>query len=83
MSSDSVPESAPTPPAPVFTVTHGNPTPEELAALVAVLTARGRQPQPQPNEPARTNSAGWSAYWRGVRAPLHPGPGAWRASGRR
>ncbi len=63
---------------PLFSVVRGTPTDEELAALVAVLSTRGHA---APVEVSPTSS-GWSAYWRGVRPPLLPGPGAWRASGR-
>ena len=63
---------------PVFTVVQGQPTDEELAALVIVLTLRAgahaAAPAPGPS--------GWSAYARTVRAPLAPGPDAWRRSGR-
>lgn len=61
---------------PVLTVVHGSPTPEEIAALVVVLMSRPptTSPAPQPNP------SGWSAYRRGVRAPLAPGPGAWRTA---
>ena len=57
-------------------VVRGNPTDEELAAVLLVLSAR-RAPEPAPAE--RPRSTGWSAYWRGVRTPLVHGPGAWRA----
>ena len=62
---------------PLFAVVKGNPTDEDLAALVAVLSLRsggGGEPPPTPG--------GWSAYWRSVRAPVQPGPEAWRMSGR-
>ena len=56
-------------------VVHGNPTAEELAALVAVVAARasvaaepGPPPRPLWGRPA-------------LRPTLTPGPGAWRASG--
>ena len=62
---------------PVITISRGNPTDEELAALVAVLLTR-----PAPATPAVAAASGWSAYWRSVRAPVQPGPGAWRMSGR-
>jgi hypothetical protein len=60
-------------------VVRGEPTDEELAALVAVLTARVRAG-------ARTDAraAAPRRRWReGVpmlRSALHPGRGAWRAS---
>jgi hypothetical protein len=63
--------------APAFSVVKGNPTEEELAALVAVLALRSAADQ----EPQATQT-GWSAYWRSVRAPVQPGPEAWRMSGR-
>ena len=64
---------------PLFRVVEGDPTDEELAAIIAVLIGQLRAaPEPAPPPAA----SGWSAYWRGVRAPLAPGPGSWRASGR-
>ena len=63
---------------PMLSVVKGSPTDEEVAALVAVLTLASRQPAPEP-EP---RPSGWSAYWRSVRAPIIPGPDAWRMSGR-
>jgi hypothetical protein len=59
---------------PLLRVVRGNPTPEELAALIAVVTARGAggEPEPAPVRPL------WGRPI--LRAPLHAGPGAWRAS---
>ncbi|GAA1608709.1 MULTISPECIES: acyl-CoA carboxylase subunit epsilon [Kribbella] len=58
-------------------VVKGNPTPEELAALVTVIAARAAAPRPAPD----TGRAGnWATYWRNTRTPFHPGPGQWRAS---
>ncbi|GAA1699030.1 hypothetical protein GCM10009745_51920 [Kribbella yunnanensis] len=54
----------------------GDPTPEELAALVTVLAARPTAPEPTNTERA----SNWSTYWRNARQPFHPGPGQWRAS---
>ncbi|CAA9358199.1 MAG: hypothetical protein AVDCRST_MAG16-2846 [uncultured Frankineae bacterium] len=60
---------------PLLRVVRGAPSAEELAALVAVVTARTRVPAP-PAAPVR------SRWGRPVlRAPLSPGPGAWHASG--
>ncbi len=53
----------------------GEPTPEELAAVVTVLSARGGAAAPPP---ARAPRSLWAAPV--LRAPLVPGPGAWRAS---
>ena len=60
---------------PLLTVVRGEPTPEQLAALVAVLAARSGGAEPAPVAAAPL----WSAPQ--LRSPLHPGPGAWRASG--
>ncbi len=63
---------------PAFAVVKGQPTDEELAALVTVLALSRRRSEPEPP----TRPSGWSAYWRSVRAPISPGPHAWRMSGR-
>jgi Acyl-CoA carboxylase epsilon subunit len=63
---------------PALEVVKGNPSEDELAALLMVLKARAGASTTAP-KPADN---GWSAYWRAMRAPLHPGPGGWRASGR-
>lgn len=62
---------------PLLRVVRGNPSPEELAALVAVVAARGSA---APAEPTPTPSA-WASRAAGLRRPLPHGPGAWRASG--
>ncbi|QDP95709.1 acyl-CoA carboxylase subunit epsilon [Microlunatus elymi] len=54
----------------------GNPTDEEVAAVVAVLTARAAA---SPNTRVEEPKSGWAAYWRSVGAPVHPGPGSWQA----
>ncbi len=63
---------------PLLRVVTGDPTPEELAALVAVVSAMaagaaaaGEKQAPRPE---------WSARHRGLRPPHRHGPGAWRAS---
>ncbi|HZA74211.1 MAG TPA: acyl-CoA carboxylase subunit epsilon [Propionibacteriaceae bacterium] len=61
-----------------ISVVKGSPTDEELAALVIVLALSRRRSEPDP----ATRPSGWSAYWRSVRAPITPGPNAWRMSGR-
>lgn len=63
-----------TPEPPVaLQVVHGNPTPEELAALVAVAASRsgGEEAGPAPRSL-------WSTP--ALRGGHHPAPGAWRAS---
>jgi hypothetical protein len=63
---------------PLFQVVKGSPTEEELAALVAVFALQRSTAAAAP----KSRESGWSAYWRSVRAPVQPGPEAWRMSGR-
>lgn len=63
---------------PTFTVVAGQPTDEEVAALVVVLSSLGSSSSAQSRKPA----SGWSAYARTIRQPIPPGPDAWRMSGR-
>lgn len=65
---------------PVLRVIKGNPTDEELAALVTVLAARAQAVQAANAERPPRRSA-WSDRVRTLRQPLPHGPGAWRASG--
>jgi hypothetical protein len=62
--------------APLFAVTRGRPAPDELAALLVVLASRPVAPA----SGGRAARSEWSAKGRMVRAPVRPGPGAWRAS---
>ena len=57
-------------------VVRGDPTPEELAALVAVVGARASS-GPGTGAPGRS---AWSDPVRAVRTPVRPGPGGWRRS---
>lgn len=60
-------------PAPVvLQVVHGHPSPEDVAAVVAVLSTRGGDPAP-----ARPRSR-WAAPR--LREGLHPTPDGWRRS---
>lgn len=62
------------PARPLLSVVRGEPSPEQLAALVAVLAARGGPPAAAaPPAPRR---------WRTPLRPVLPpaGPGAWQAS---
>ncbi len=70
------PRDAPLPP-PVLSVLRGEPTPDELAALVVVLASRQ---QARPADAGKRASL-WSSPGQTLHAPLFPGPGAWRASG--
>jgi acyl-CoA carboxylase epsilon subunit len=57
-------------------VVRGDATPEEIAALVAVLLSR---PGDEEVPPVPGPSA-WADRSGRLRRPLHPGPGAWRRS---
>jgi hypothetical protein len=67
--------------APFLQVVRGDATAEEIAALVATLTAvaaaRSRAADEATQESVRPN---WNARSRLLRAPVHPGAGAWRRS---
>jgi len=61
------------PDRPLLRVVRGDPTPEELAALIAVVSSRGGAV-----EEAAPHRSLWAAPQ--LRRPLSPGPGAWTAS---
>ena len=64
----------------VLRIERGEPSPEELAALVtAVALVRARTVAAAPAEPPPPSA--WLDRSRSVRRPLAAGPGAWRASG--
>lgn len=61
--------------APVVRVVAGDPTPEELAVVIALVTRRGGSaPEPAPSFSL------WSRKSRNIRPVLRAGYGAWRAS---
>lgn len=60
---------------PVLRVISGNPTPEEIAAIVAIVSRRGA-----PTEPAVRPWSRWADKGRMMPQLPSPGPGAWRAS---
>jgi hypothetical protein len=67
--------------APEIRVLHGNPTAEEVAVVVAVIAAAvAGASSRSSNDGAGRKRSGWTAHERAVRAPLHAGPGGWRAS---
>ena len=73
---DETPAEAPA--RPLLTVVRGEPTPEQLAALIAVVGARASGGDGDGGD-APEEKALWSRPQ--LRRPLHAGPGAWRASG--
>jgi Acyl-CoA carboxylase epsilon subunit len=64
------------PERPVLRVVRGDATPEEIAAVVAVLLSRPALAEPRPQ---RAPSA-WADRSRLLRRLLFPGPDAWRRS---
>jgi hypothetical protein len=66
------------PSQPLLRVVRGDATPEEIAALVAVLVTRAADGEAQ--GPVRSEPGSWSDRSRQLRRPLYPGPGAWRRS---
>ena len=64
------------PERPVLRVVRGDATPEEIAAVVAVLLSRPALAEPRP----RQAPSAWADRSRLLRRPLFPGPDAWRRS---
>jgi hypothetical protein len=64
--------------APSMRIVAGNPTPEELAAVTAVLAhALDEASAEQALDEVRPST--WDRSRAAMRPPLHPGHGAWRA----
>ncbi|WP_371481157.1 acyl-CoA carboxylase epsilon subunit [Kitasatospora sp. NBC_00315] len=64
-------------------VLHGQPTPEELATVLAVVSARAAAAQAAA-EAARTGAgpaSPWNDHARRLRVAPRPGVNAWRTSG--
>jgi hypothetical protein len=68
---------SPATPPPLLKIVSPNATPEEIAALVTVLSALGGG-EPAP---ARRTTPEWQSAHRRVRRTFPHGPGGWRASG--
>ena len=68
-----------TAPAPYLRVVKGDPTPEELAALVVAVQSLGAPPAP---DGYRYQRGRWNDVESLLPPTLHARPGAWRASGR-
>jgi len=58
-------------------IVHGTPSDEELAALTTVLAAAASH---DPTDTPPPRGSAWAAPAARLRRPLHPGPGAWKAS---
>ena len=63
------------PTKPLLRIIKGDPTPEELAALIAVVAARSAGAPAKPKLRSE-----WGHPARAVRRPHRPGPDAWRRS---
>jgi hypothetical protein len=64
---------------PLLRIVRGEPTDEEVVALVTALLSRTAGTG---GSATATRSSAWSARSPGLRLPLWPGPGAWRATTR-
>ena len=62
-------------------ITHGNPTPEELAIVAALVSATGQAGHAAEQADSGPPRSHWSDPARRLRQPLPaPAPGAWRTS---
>ncbi len=66
---------------PLLRIVKGDPTPEEVAALVSVVSAMAAGAQAASAGRARP-APEWASHRRRLRGAHRPGPGAWRASAR-
>jgi hypothetical protein len=60
-------------------VISGSPDAEELAAVTAVLAAVLDELAAEQGRREQAGPSAWARSQRGVRAPIQPGPGAWRS----
>ena len=65
---------------PLLRVVRGEPTDEELAALVAVVASRQAASAALARRGEARRRSPWADPARAVRRPLPPGPDAWRRS---
>jgi hypothetical protein len=68
------------PQQPLLRVVRGEPTAEELAALVAVVAARATSAAAEQTARRTAPRSRWNDPARLTRPPILPGPGGWRAS---
>jgi hypothetical protein len=64
--------------AALLKVVRGQPSPEELAALVAVIAGQAAGAADEPTAPPKLS--GWTERSRNMRWPGRPSAGGWRAS---
>jgi hypothetical protein len=65
---------------PPIQVLHGQPTPEELATVLAVVQARAAAAAADAARQASGPASPWNDHARSLRTPVRPGPTAWRTS---
>lgn len=78
--SNESPETIPEPQKPALRVVKGDPTPEELAALVAVLAARSAAAADAASRARKPVRSEWGSPARAVRGTHRPGADQWRRS---
>ena len=59
-------------------VLRGSPTPDEIAAITAVLSAAVVEEASHAEAVSSEGPSAWQLSRRSMRAPLTPGPGRWR-----
>lgn len=78
MTDSQAPNDEAAPVRPFLQIVRGDPTPAELAAVIAVLSSAGAQAEPEPEVSAWASPAAMHRVQIGV-----PGPNAWVNSSRR
>jgi gamma-glutamyl:cysteine ligase YbdK (ATP-grasp superfamily) len=66
-------------PAPEIRILGGSPTPEEVAAITAVLQARLAELAAEQELLASGTPSAWQRSQRQLRVPLHNARGSWRS----
>lgn len=79
-SEETTPEATPEPAKPLLRVVKGDVTPEELAALVAVVQARRAASAAAAARQVKKPRSEWGHPARAARTPLRVGPDQWRRS---
>ena len=64
---------------PTIRVVGGSPTPEELAAVTAVLTSVLDELSAEQVRASEAGPSGWQRSQRPIRSTIVPGAGAWRS----
>ena len=67
---------------PYLRIVRGDANAEEIAALVATLTAAAARSSAARRSEQPTVHPNWNSRARLLRAPVHPAPGGWRRSAR-